>query len=130
MKLEKDGFIELHLPDGRTDEEEATLSGYTTSEFMIENKIIWIKILPSFYSKYFFLNLISFSDNKWNYVNPFWILWNFFKIIFLFFKWLWVKSKIVTVIVGLLSLLGGLLVYDWSLAWKNLKVLLINLGIL
>ena len=79
MKLEKDGFIELHLPDGRTDEEEATLSGYTTSEFMIENKIIRIKILPSFYSKYFFLNLISFSDNKWNYVNPFWILWNFFK---------------------------------------------------
>lgn len=127
IKLEKEGVLEIHLPDGKDDSEEAMLSQYTPTEFMMESNSIWIKILPKFNRKYFWYNLTSFGGGNWNLVNPFWILWQLVKGVIYLVEWLWSKSKVVTLIFGTL---GGLLVYDWSLAWKNLKTILIFLKIL
>jgi len=127
IKLEKEGILEIHLPDGKDDEQGAMLSQYTPIEFMMESNSIWIKILPQFYRKYFWYGLTSFGENNWNLVNPFWLLWQLIKGIVLLIEWLRNKSKVVTLIFGTL---GGLLVYDWSLAWKNLKLILISLQIL
>jgi len=119
IKLEKEGVLEIHLPDGEDDEQEAMLSQYTPVEFMMQSNTIWIKILPSFYHKYFWYNLTSLGENNWNIINPFWILWQLIKSITAFIEWLWNKSKVATLALGTLS---GLLVYDWSLAWKNIKI--------
>ncbi len=131
MKMEKDGIIEIHFPDGKNIQEKATLimhaSMYTPTEYMMENDFILIKILQPFYRKYFWYTLTSLVDNKWNYINPFWDLWQLFKIVVLFIRWLWNRSKVITLVLGTLS---GLLVYDWSLAWKNLKATIVFLKIL
>ena len=127
IKLEKEGVLKIHLPDGENDEQEALLSGYTPIEFMMKSDYIWLEILPQFYQKYLWYSLTSFEDNGWNYINPFWLLWHFIKGATILIGWLWRKSKVFTVILGTL---GGLLVYDWSLAWKNIKTILIYLKIL
>lgn len=127
IKLEKEGVLEIHLPDGKDNSEEAMLSQYTPTEFMMESNSIWIKILPKFYRKFFWYNLTSFGENHWNLVNPFWILWQLVRGVVSFIEWLWNKSKIMTLVFGTS---GGILVYDWSLAWKNLKAVLSFLRIL
>lgn len=127
IKLEKEGVLEIHLPDGKDNEQDAMLSQYTPTEFMMESSSIWIKILPQFYRKYFWYNLTSFDENSWNLINPFWLLLQLVRSVITLIEWLWNKSKVVTLIFGTL---GGLLVYDWSLAWKNLKLILISLKIL
>lgn len=119
MKLEKDGVLELHKPDGETFDQEAMLSQYSPTEFMMQNDTIWVKILSPFYQKYFWYNLTSFGSNRWNIINPFWILWQLIRGALSIVEWLWDKSKVVTLVLGTL---GGLLVYDWTLAWKNLQV--------
>lgn len=118
IKLEKEKILEIHLPAGEDEEEDAMLNNYTPIEFMMDNNSIWIKILPRFYRKYFWYNLTSFDKNSWNFINPFWILWQVVKGFVCFVEWLWNKSKIVTLVIGTV---GGLFVYDWSLAWKNIK---------
>lgn len=127
IKLEKEGVLEVHLPDGKDNEQDAMLSQYTPIEFMMESNSIWIKILPQFYRKYFWYSLISVGKNNWNLVNPFWLLWQLIKGVVLLIEWLWNKSKAVTLILGAFS---GILVYDWSLAWKNLKLILTFLKVL
>ena len=121
LKLEKGGLIELHLPDGETDEEESMLSTFTPSEFMMGHDFIYIKILPAFYSKYYLYNLTSFGGNMWNAVNPFWVTWQMLRCAGLLVEWLWAKSKIATAVIGTLS---AVLVFDWSLAWKNLSLII------
>ncbi len=124
MKLENEGIIEIHMPDGETVEDEAYLSAYTPLEFMMKSNSIWIKMLPSFYRKLFWYKLTSFGENSWNIINPFWIIWQIFTAIFFVVERLWQKSKIATFILGTL---GGLLVYDWTLAWRNLQTVLLFL---
>jgi len=119
MKMEKDGIIEIHLPDVIDNDQDAMLSTYTPTEFMMESNSIWVKILPPFYRRYFWYSLISLTDNKWNYVNPFWILWKLIQCFILIVDWLWNKSKIITIII----VFSGLLVYDWISAWKNIKII-------
>jgi len=123
IKIEKDGIIEIHIPDKMNDQEKTM----TPIEFMMKHNFIWIKILPPFYKKYFWYNLISLVDNKWNYINPFWILWQLIRCIVFLIEWLWDKSKVVTIIISMFS---GILVYNWSLAWKNIKIILDYLEIL
>lgn len=118
IKLEKEGILKIHLPDGRDDEEEALLSQYTPIEFMMERNSVWVEILPKFYRKYFWYKLSSFGGNTWNIVNPFWITWQTIRSIFFFIEWIWDKSKTATLILGTI---GTLLIYDWALAWKNLE---------
>jgi len=127
IKLEREGVVEIHLPDGKDDEQDAMLSQYTPKEFMMGNNLILIKLLTPFYRKYFWYKLTSFGENNWNFINPFWILWQLIKGVFLLIEWLWGKSRVMTLVLGTL---GGLLVYDWSSAWKNLRVILTFLKIL
>ena len=93
----------------------------------MESNSIWIKILPQFYRKYFWYSLTSFGKSSWNLINPLWLLWQIVRGIVILIEWLWNKSKTVTLILGAL---GGVLVYDWSLAWKNLKAILVFLKII
>lgn len=86
-----------------------------------------IKIQPSFYRKYFLYRLTSLDNNTWNIVNPFWILWHLVVVSVYFINWLWNKNKVITFIIGLA---GGLLTYDWLVAWKNLRLILIFLKLL
>ncbi|MDD2656234.1 MAG: hypothetical protein PHQ18_01545 [Patescibacteria group bacterium] len=118
QKLENEGIIEINLPIGRDEQEEAMLSIFTPIEFMMEHDLILIKILPKFYRKYFWYSISSLKENKWNYINPFWILWKLLTLIFIFIVWLWKKNKIITILIGFIS---SILVYDWSLAWQNLN---------
>jgi len=127
IKLEKERIVEIHLPNPEDVVQKATLSQYTPIEFMMQSNTIWIKILPSFYRKYFWYRLTSFGNNKWNIINPFWLLWQLIRGVVFLVEWLWDKSKVATLTLGTL---GGLLVYDWSLAWRNLKPILIFLKIL
>lgn len=88
---------------------------------------IEIRILPKFSKEYFWYSITSMDDNTWNIVNPFWLLWQLIIGIYFILKWFWGKNKTITVIA---TSLGGLLIYDWVLAWKNLKILLTLLNIL
>jgi len=121
MKVEKEGLIEIHLPEGRDEQEESYLSGFYPKEFMMDSNMIMIKILPAFYQRYFFYSTISLVENKWNYVNPFWLLYTTIKMFCFFIAWLWKKSKPITIALGII---GSLFVYDWSLAWRNIKVII------
>ena len=121
LKLEKENVLEIHLPNPRNEEEEAMLSSYMPIEFMMESNGIRIKILPAFYRKYFWYKLTSLDENVWNIVNPFWILWKLVRGITSLIEWLWSKSKVTTLVIGGL---GGIVVYDWSLAWRNVGIVL------
>ena len=119
--LEKEGVVEIHLPEGKDDAEEALLSGYMPIEFMMQQNLILLKILPAFYRKYYWYSLISLGENNWNIINPIWIVWQLIKSIVFLVEWLWEKSRVIVIVSGL----SALFVYDYSLAWKNLKFILI-----
>lgn len=106
-KLEKEGVVKINNDDDYYE--------------------IVIKIQPSFYRKYFLYRLTSLDNNAWNILNPFWILWQLIVVSVYFINWLWNKNKVITFIIGLV---GGLLTYDWLVAWKNLKLILIFLKLL
>lgn len=125
-KLVKNGVVEIHLPDGDNDEESALLSVYTPAEFMMEHNFIWIKLTPRFYRTYFWYATITFVENRWNYINPFWILWQLILGVISLIGWLWNKSKIATVI----TVLGGLLSYNWHFAKQNFESILRHMGLI
>ena len=54
-------------------------------------------------------------QNTWNWVNPFWWLWQLLLFILKFLKFAW-NHKIISVIIVIITLLA----VDYSLAWKNL----------
>ncbi len=118
IKLEKEGAIELHLPNGKDDEQDAMLSGYTPIEFMWEHNLIWIKLLPKFQWIYFKYRTKSFGVNFWYLSNPFWLLWKFLRFLFFPINFIWRRHKIIASIV---TILGGLLVYDWTQAWDTIQ---------
>jgi len=120
MKLENEGVIKIHLPDAKDDMDESYLSTFTPTEYMMESNSIWIEILPAFRNKYFLYNLIAFDSNAWNFINPFWLIWKFCEVIIFLLKWLWQKSKALFIFFGGL---GSFLAVDYSLAWKNVKIL-------
>ncbi len=109
-KLENEEVLKICLP------KEGTMEGLSVP----------IKILPAFYPKYYLYRLTSFDENNWNLFNPFWLAWKFILGVSLVVEWLWRKNKLITIA---FSTLGGLLVYDWTLAWKNFKVILVYLKI-
>ena len=125
IKLEKEGVLELHLPDAGDADEEGILSQYTPIEYMMMKRVksIFIRILPSFHRKYFWGNLISFGGNKWIITNPFWILWQLIKVLLFFIKWFWSKHKITTVVFGIFGIIGTFLIYDWQLARERLRMI-------
>lgn len=118
-KLAKGGVIETHNPN-EGEAEELILNARDLFNF----DLVWIKILPSFYRKYYWYNLISWADNKWNYINPAWLSWQLIQSIVFAVKWLWEKSKAMMIIfITLVGALGGLLTYNWSLAWKTIQII-------
>ena len=123
-KLYKEGILKTYLDEHGT--EEVNLIQYP-EPFLGDLSFVYIKIFPAFYRKYFWYSLTSFGENGWNFMNPFWICWQFIRGFIFFLEWLWGKSKIATLLIGAL---GGLLVYDWSRAWENLKIILGFLKIL
>jgi len=64
--------------------------------------------------KYLFKN----TKNKWNWINPFWLLWKLFLFFNQLLKWIW-RHKIISVILIVLSLLA----FDYSLILINLKTI-------
>lgn len=120
LKLQNEGVIKIHLPNGKTEQEEAILSSYTPEEFMMENKFTWIEILDRFNAKYQMNNFISGRLNYWKLFNPLYWTWSIVKFILqvikliLSVKW---KYKILSLIVTLLTLVA----IDFSMAWKNVK---------
>ena len=121
IKLEKEKILEIHLPDADNEEDAGMLSSYTPIEFMMQANSIWVNVLPLFHAKYFLYRLASLDENAWNIVNPFWILWQLVRSIALFIEWLWDRSKLATFV---MAGVGGILVYDWSLAWRNIGTVL------
>jgi len=55
-------------------------------------------------------------NNKWNFVNPFWLTWKLIILISKFFK----RHKVGSII---LSIVSTLLYIDYSRAWKNISFL-------
>lgn len=55
------------------------------------------------------------ADNTWNWINPFWLLWQLLLLSIKIFKLAW-KHKIISGCIVILTLLA----IDYSLAWKNL----------
>jgi hypothetical protein len=101
-KLENEGYIKF------TD---------TTSIMELKNFCV-VEFLPKYkLVKFRYL----FAVNLWELTNPFWLIWQFIQIVFSAISLLWKRSKILTIIINLMT---GLLVYDWSLAWKNIKIVL------
>lgn len=63
-------------------------------------------------------SVVIITKNYWNFVNPFWLLWQLFKRILIWIK----KHKIASVVSGVIVILG-LIATDYTLAWKNLKTI-------
>lgn len=122
LKLQREKVIEIHFLDEYGDQQNIDWSQIVVVEILMKSDSVWIKILPPFWRKYFWYNLTAFGQNKWNIVNPLWLFFQLLKSIIYIIKWLWNKSKIITVFLGIVS---GALVYDWSLAWINIKKILV-----
>ena len=128
-KLEKDKVIKVYEYE-YGEGGELHLNGNPLGAVCLNINSLWIELLPSFKRKYFWYSITSFRENAWNFVNPFWLLWQMVKGLSFVVEWLWNKSKIVTLALGTVGTVSGLLVFDWSSAWKNLKTILIFLNIL
>lgn len=101
-KLENEGYIKF------TD---------TTSIKELENFCV-VEFLPKYkWIKFKYFSAIDF----WQITNPFWLVLQFTKAIFLLVTLLWNKSRILTSI-GVFIM--TLLVYEWALAWQNIKIVL------
>lgn len=108
LKLEREGVIKVHYPEIRSEI-------YRINENDIfERDSVGIEILNKFEAELKkYKKLSSEKNDYWKLSNPvFWIYWAFLWL-FEFFK----KHKIVGSIFGSVSFL---LVYDYSLAWKNI----------
>ncbi|HLP86732.1 MAG TPA: hypothetical protein VK153_02555 [Candidatus Paceibacterota bacterium] len=58
---------------------------------------------------------IIITKNYWNFSNPFWLMWQLLKKIFT-----WVKNHTIeSIFLGIL----GLIATDYTMAWKNLKII-------
>lgn len=62
---------------------------------------------------------LPFSNNAWNYVNPFWLIWQLLLFLLKILKYAW-GHKIISILIIIITLLA----IDYSLAWKNLLTLL------
>ena len=58
------------------------------------------------------------AKNYWNFINPFWLIWQLIQKIFRLIR----KHTLASVISGAVILLG-LIATDYAMAWKNLKVI-------
>lgn len=98
LKLQKDGAVKLHKSDAY-------------------GKVL-VEKLPNFDKTYSRYKSVLPSVNNWNYVNPFWLIWKIAQFFAISLNWLW-KHKIISA----LGILAGLLVYDYSTAWKNINII-------
>lgn len=57
------------------------------------------------------------SKNYWNFINPFWLIWQLLRKISTLIK----KHTLASAISGIVILLG-LIATDYTMAWKNLKI--------
>lgn len=120
MKLDLEKIVRIQISDGTDNQEEEVNSPHDPIQVMQTADCVLVEVLPLFKNKYYWYSLMVLLENKWNYVNPFWIFWQLIKSIFYFIEWIWGKSKITVIIVTL----GGFFVYNWTLAWGNLKKIL------
>lgn len=127
VKLAKKGALEICYPNIEKNELQILGKEEDSIRLIEDEDEVLLKISSNFGIISFYYNLLSYTDNKWNYLNPFWLIWQFIKSAWLLINYFWKKSKLLT---GLFGIIGTLLVYDWSSAWKNLKIILKFLKIL
>ncbi|MFA5842342.1 MAG: hypothetical protein WC882_01540 [Candidatus Gracilibacteria bacterium] len=65
------------------------------------------------------VQFLPFSNNAWNYINPFWIIWQLLLFLLKILKYAW-GHRIISILIVMITLLT----IDYSLAWKNLLTLL------
>lgn len=119
-KLQNEGWIILNLPND--DNKEITTSN-TPEDYMADRDHVTLQVSPNFRSRYRLFKLLTFSsENKWNYVNPIWLLWNMFALI------LSLSGKLIHLILqhklvsGVITILG-LLTIDYVLACHNISLI-------
>ncbi len=61
--------------------------------------------------------IVTIPKNYWNFINPFWLLWQLVKKISG-----WIKKHTLTSAISGAVVLVGLVATDYAMAWKNLKV--------
>lgn len=122
-KLQNENWIHLNLPT----DEEGIVTSNTPEDYMADRDHVTLQLLPGFSSRYQLFKLLTFSSqNRWNYVNPPWLLWKIFTLIINLIKRLvttvfqhWLVSFVIAVL--------GLLAIDYALAWRNMSVILDSL---
>lgn len=62
---------------------------------------------------------VVIPKDYWNFVNPFWLLWQLLKMILTLIK----KYKVASIVSGVV-ILFGLVAADYALAWRNIKIVL------
>lgn len=117
FKLKKENIIDLELPKN-IDVKEVTRNGLSSTKMCNGSKV---KILPKFARTYYWYSIVNVLENKWNYINPFWLVFQLLKGLKFLIEYCFQKNKIITII---FSVIAGLLVYDWTLAWQNLKIII------
>lgn len=117
-KLQKDKWIRLHLPT----DEEGIVTTDTPEDHMANRNHVLIDLLPGFRIRYRRYRLFSFfTENKWNYVNPFWWLWTIASTAWGFLGSL-VRYTLKHWLVSLISsvaLLLGILTINYALVREN-----------
>lgn len=87
---------------------------------LIDKEIIQVAQIPdSKIEEKIQKSVVIIAKNYWNFVNPFWLLWQLFKRILT-----WVKKHTITSAVSVVIIALGLIATDYALAWKNLKIIL------
>ncbi|MCK9186907.1 hypothetical protein M0P48_05785 [Candidatus Gracilibacteria bacterium] len=56
--------------------------------------------------------------NYWNFINPFWLIWQLLQKIFILIK----KYTLASSAISLIVILLGLIATDYAMAWKNLRI--------
>jgi hypothetical protein len=110
-KLRDMGFIQLPPRD-----REGIVTSVTDEQMIARLDSTTIRLADNFNSRYFFYKLFTFKEKGWNYINPFWLIVQMFKSVWFSVVWLWNKSRAIT---SGISLIGGLVVYDWATAWQT-----------
>lgn len=120
LKLNTEKIIKLKIPENG---DAIYRQRYTLEEHIVKWSYISVEILDDFenyYKKYEKYLENKISGSYWNYVNPFWLIWQ----AFLWAKIFWKQHKIVSLIIIVLTIASALITLftsDYSKGKQNLN---------
>ena len=97
VRLHMKKIIEIILPQAQNHEDSLFLRRFNGDPVSFclttDTQSTAVKLLPKFHLNYWVYKITSFNENAWNYINPFWLLFQAGKLILFCLGYLFEKMK-------------------------------------